>query len=267
MAIHILFVALQEQVLSEKLEHEVKTRSAEVAQLKRDAAESLASEREVWRRKCGELEGKVEVADELAASLRARICTLEEEVSSLRKANNILDREIDRERELRNKESEELQSSRLALVSENDELDRRIRALLDELSIARTALKTQEEMTAARAVDITQEAEGLVKRCAKAEEEVVVMRKEVQALRMENSRLVEQLEKEVTHHRNAVDKKDQELLTAAHQNEAELAARRNEAEKLRKQLEGLKKDWVEREDGLKRKMQEKIEMNGLELEV
>lgn len=40
---------------------------------------------------------------------------------------------------------------------------------------------------------------------------------------MENSRLVEQLEKEVTHHRNAVDKKDQELMTAAHQNEAEVS--------------------------------------------
>ncbi|KAF4747500.1 hypothetical protein FOZ63_010722, partial [Perkinsus olseni] len=134
---------LQEQGLSEKLELEVRARKADVAEVKREAAEAVATEKETSRRKCADLETKLESADEVTASLRARICTLEEEVTSLRKANNVLSREIDRERDLRNKESDDLQSSRLALVSENDELDKRIRALRDELSFAQASLKTQ----------------------------------------------------------------------------------------------------------------------------
>ncbi|KAF4715467.1 hypothetical protein FOZ62_010396, partial [Perkinsus olseni] len=212
---------LQEQVLSEKLELEVRARKADVAEVKREAAEAVATEKETSRRKCADLETKLESADEVTASLRARICTLEEEVTSLRKANSVLSREIDRERDLRNKESDDLQSSRLALVSENDELDKRIRALRDELSLAQASLKTQEEVMVARSAEVAGENERLAKRCAKAEEDVVVTRKEIEALRIENSRLVEQLEKEVTHHRNAVERKEGEVQAAAHQNEAE----------------------------------------------
>ncbi|KAF4653592.1 hypothetical protein FOL46_009094 [Perkinsus olseni] len=250
---------IQEQVLSEKLELEVRARKADVAEVKREAAEAVATEKETSRRKCADLETKLESADEVTASLRARICTLEEEVTSLRKANSVLSREIDRERDLRNKESDDLQSSRLALVSENDELDKRIRALRDELSLAQASLKTQEEVMVARRAEVAGEKERLAKRCAKAEEDIVVTRKEIEALRIENSRLVEQLEKEVTHHRNAVERKEGEVQAAAHQNEAELVSRRKEAEKLRKQLEGLKQEWLEREETLKRKMHEKIE--------
>ncbi|KAF4737664.1 hypothetical protein FOZ62_007919 [Perkinsus olseni] len=270
---------LQEQGLSEKLELEVRARKADVAEVKREAAEAVATEKETSRRKCADLETKLESADEVTASLRARICTLEEEVTSLRKANNVLSREIDRERDLRNKESDDLQSSRLALVSENDELDKRIRALRDELSFAQASLKTQwvcaygtakllrylrEEMMVARRAEVAGEKERLAKRCAKAEEDVVVTRKEIEMGRSgptdREQRLVEQLEKEVTHHRNAVERKEGEVQAAAHQNEAELVSRRKEAEKLRKQLEGLKQEWLEREETLKRKMQEKIEV-------